>query len=53
LNDYYYYSRKKLFSFITEQEEDIEIKKTVIRELTEAKYFKNLEEKQQKNFLKG
>ena len=48
-----YYSRKKLFSFTTEKEEDIEIEKTVIQELSETAYFKNLEEKQQKHFLKG
>lgn len=48
-----YYSRRKLFSSTSDNNEDQEIEKFVIKELTETDYFKALEEKQQKHFLKG
>lgn len=48
-----YYSRKKLFSFTDDKQEDKKIEKLVINELTETNYFHLLEEKQQKHFLKG
>jgi len=48
-----YYSRKKLFSYTDEPIEDTEIEKSVIEELCETKYFKNLSSKQQKHYLKG
>lgn len=48
-----YYSRKKLFSFTSENSEDKKIEDFVILELTKTVYFQQLEEKQQKHFLKG
>lgn len=48
-----YYSRKKLFSFTDEKKEDKNIEEFVINELTETSYFKALDEKQQKRYLKG
>jgi hypothetical protein len=48
-----YYSRKKMFSFTTDKSEDKDIEEFVIKELTETNYFKTLDEKQQKHFLKG
>lgn len=48
-----YYSRKKLFSFMTDKNEDKEIENIVVKELIETDYFKNLDQKQQKYFLKG
>ena len=48
-----YYSRKKLFSFSPEKQKDKEIEELVIKELIETDYFKTLNEKQQKHYLKG
>ena len=48
-----YYSRKKLFSFTNDKQEDKKIETFVIKELSETNYFKSLNEKQQKHFLKG
>jgi len=48
-----YYSRKKLFSFTDEKQEDKNIEEFVINELTETQYFRGLDEKQQKHYLKG
>ena len=42
-----------MFSFTTDKSEDKEIEEFVIKELTENIYFKTLDEKQQKHFLKG
>ena len=48
-----YYSRKTLFSFTDEKQEDKSIEELVIKELTETTYFKNLDQKQQNHFLRG
>ncbi len=48
-----YYSRKKLFSFTSEKKEDKGIEELVIKELVETGYFKTLDDKQQKHYLKG
>ncbi|MFA7302091.1 MAG: DUF5677 domain-containing protein [Candidatus Shapirobacteria bacterium] len=48
-----YYSRKKLFSFTDDNQEDKKIEDSIIDELTKTNYFKSLGEKQQKHFLKG
>lgn len=48
-----YYSRRKLFSFTSEKKERKDLEKLVIQELKETKYFKSLDEKRQRHFLKG
>lgn len=48
-----YYSRVKLFSFMDEKQENPEMEKNVINELSQTDYFKKLTEKQQAHFLKG
>lgn len=48
-----YYSRVKLFSFTDDKQEDPEIEKKVVEELSETEYFKSLTGKQQSHFLKG
>jgi hypothetical protein len=48
-----YKSRAKLFSYSPKKLENEEIEKLVVEELLNTKYFKNLNEKQQKHFLKG
>lgn len=46
-------AREKLFKEIGKEEPDIDLKDQLIKELTSTKYFQNLEEKQQRHFLKG
>lgn len=48
-----YYSRKKLFSFTSQNKEDQDIEQSVVKELTETEYFKSLEQKRQAHYLKG
>jgi hypothetical protein len=48
-----YYSRKKLLSFINKPIGDVNIETDLRNELTKTEYFKKLEERQQKHFLKG
>ena len=48
-----YYSRVKLFSFTDDKQENPEIEKNVIKELSETEYFKNLTEKHKTHYLKG
>lgn len=48
-----YKSRKKLFSFTPTKLDNEDIEKSVVEELIDTIYFKNLDEKQQKHFLKG
>jgi hypothetical protein len=48
-----YYSRKTLLSYIGTNKENKEIEDFVIKELKETQYFKALDEKRQKHFLKG
>jgi hypothetical protein len=48
-----YYSRVKLFSFTDDKQEDPEVVKKVVKELSETEYFKSLNLKQQSHFLKA
>jgi chorismate mutase len=48
-----YYSRRTLLSFASENIENKEVEQEIINKLTNTAYFKNLDPKQQKHFLKG
>ncbi|MGM8360689.1 DUF5677 domain-containing protein [Flavobacterium sp. ARAG 55.4] len=48
-----FYSRKKMFSFTDDKIENIEIEQNLKSELANTEYFKKLDEKRQKYFLKG